>query len=203
MSSNNSWNSQYNSAIGDLLVGNGTRPVVVPVGADGTALVADSGQPEGVTWGFPSGVITNAQQPAFSAQQTVNALNATGNGTIFTIIYDSILGQQGTNYNSATGVFTAPVTGYYQFNASILVSNLGAAHTLFEAFFTRNAGANHFGFVVNPFVTQSASGLCMYNIAALISLTAADTVAVRTFVSGGAQTVTVQGGPVFSGVLVC
>lgn len=65
----NSWNSEYNSAIGDLLVGNGTRPVVVPVGADGSVLTADSGQPEGVSW---------SATPPFSA---VNIQTFTADGT--------------------------------------------------------------------------------------------------------------------------
>lgn len=69
MSTNNSWNSEYNSAIGDLLVGNGTRPVVVPVGTDGSVLTADSGQPEGVSW---------SATPPFSS---VNIQTFTANGT--------------------------------------------------------------------------------------------------------------------------
>lgn len=44
MTSQNSWNAAYNDGKGELLVGNATRPIVVPVGVDGTVLTADSVQ---------------------------------------------------------------------------------------------------------------------------------------------------------------
>lgn len=47
---NNSWNSDYNSTKGSLLVGNGTRPVVRTVGTNGQVLTADSAQADGVNW---------------------------------------------------------------------------------------------------------------------------------------------------------
>lgn len=46
----NGWNSEYNSAKGSLLVGNATRPIVVPVGADTFVFTADSTTPTGTKW---------------------------------------------------------------------------------------------------------------------------------------------------------
>lgn len=44
------WNAEYNSAKGSLLAGDGTRPVVQTVGANGQYLTADSGAATGVSW---------------------------------------------------------------------------------------------------------------------------------------------------------
>lgn len=39
------------------------------------------------------------------------------------IVYDESVTQRGTSYNSTTGVFTAPVGGWYQFNAQATFNN--------------------------------------------------------------------------------
>lgn len=61
--SNNAWNSDYNSAKGSLLVGNGTRPVVRTVGTNGQVLTADSTQADGVKWAAAGGGSTINMSP--------------------------------------------------------------------------------------------------------------------------------------------
>src|SRR5258708_39162315 len=85
MANTNSWNSDYNSAKGSLLVGNVTRPVVRTVGTNGNALIADSAQTDGVNWGFHSGIITNPLQAAFLAILTTTAANVTGSSLAYAL----------------------------------------------------------------------------------------------------------------------
>lgn len=170
MTTNNSWNSAYNSAIGDLLVGNGTRPVVVPVGADGTALVADSSQPQGVTWGFPSGIITNSQQPSFNAYISVAVPNVTGNGSVYTVLYDTEKFDIGNNFNPATGMFTAPVTGKYIFSAS---GRLSGGNT-FNAAVIR-LETTSLSYTSNLSLIGSTTGNVWGHITVITDMTAGDT----------------------------
>lgn len=64
------------------------------------------------------GEMTNSSQPSFLAYLSSSINNVTGDGTQYTIIFDTEVFDQGTDYVLATGVFTAPVTGKYQFNGS-------------------------------------------------------------------------------------
>lgn len=60
-----------------------------------------------------SGRMTNSSQPCFHVRG--------GSGYTNTyILFDDILVDNGSNYNSATGRFTAPVTGYYFISVGML-----------------------------------------------------------------------------------
>jgi hypothetical protein len=68
-----------------------------------------------------SGEITEPLQPAFSAHLSTAATNVTGNGTVYGIICDTEVFDQGADYNNSTGVFTAPVTGRYFLEGHVYV----------------------------------------------------------------------------------
>jgi hypothetical protein len=143
-------------------------------------------------------------QPAFSVNLSANATNVTGDGTVYTIIFDSVLKDQTSSYNNGTGVFTAPVTGKYLFQATCLASG-GATQT--SAIFNLVATGITTGLAtLNPFPIENAatftvSGSC------IISMTAGDTASCTMTISGGAKTSTVGGSasPItyFGGYLLC
>lgn len=74
-----------------------------------------------------SGEINYPLQPAFLAYVNTVISNVTGDGTVYTIIYDTEVFDQNGDFNLATSTFTAPVTGRYQFN---YLSRIGGGNTI-------------------------------------------------------------------------
>ena len=75
-----------------------------------------------------SNVYQNSYQPGFLAYST-GATSVTGNGTAYTVIFNSVIFDKNSNYNNGTGVFTAPVTGKYAFYIALVAANIAAGHT--------------------------------------------------------------------------
>ena len=68
---------------------------------------------------------------AFAAGLTNDITNATGDGTVVTLNANAFTEEYDTAslFNASTGVFTAPLFGYYQFSASLALGNVAAGHT--------------------------------------------------------------------------
>lgn len=62
-----------------------------------------------------NGEMTNTSQPAFLAYVNTTITNVTGDGTNYTIIPDTEVFDQNSDFNLGTGTFVAPVTGKYAF----------------------------------------------------------------------------------------
>lgn len=135
-----------------------------------------------------AGALNYPLQPAFSASLSGNVTNATGDGTTYTIAYDTEAFDQGGNFGSNT--FTAPVTGKYVFPYQISLAGLGSAHT---GAIVTVAGVNTIRF--NPFATQEvANGILTLSGCVFVALAASATAIMQVTVSGGTKTVTVVGG---------
>lgn len=89
--------------------------------------------------GFSGSVINPTTTPAITLNKTTAQtiaglsspqMNVTGDGTEATLICNNIITDPGSNYNSVTGIFTAPVTGLYQINVIWGMSGLTSSHTL-------------------------------------------------------------------------
>ena len=153
-----------------------------------------------------TGRITYPAQPSFSAYLSATKSNVTGDGTSYTIIFDTTTKNVGSYYNAATGVFTAPITGTYAFNAYVYISNANIAHTVYTLTFV--AGGNSYRcYTINPSpilysnTTMSLSGYV------IVPLTSGQTCSVVLTMSGSTKTVSVNNvgdisGTAFSGFLL-
>lgn len=78
---------------------------------------------------LPTWQSRGASQCSFSVFLNGTAANVTGDGTQYTIAFDTELFDVGNNFNTGTYTFTAPVTGIYLFTVTFTLGNLGAITT--------------------------------------------------------------------------
>jgi len=169
---------------------------------DGTSLVTSSTAKIDA-----SNRYTNTSQPAFLAYKSANSDNVTGNNTLYTVICNTEVYDQGSNYNNTTGTFTAPVTGRYHFCAYVRMEEVGATATTTSllvttsnrTYFVRTEGGGNSETVNN----RLQIGGCIY-----ADMDASDTVTIAVRVNGKASdSVDVEGQSTlvtyFSGSLIC
>jgi hypothetical protein len=130
------------------------------------------------------------QQPCFSAHNSGTISNVTGDGTTYTVILDTKDFDQGTNYSTSTGLFTAPVAGTYMFNFNLAVTGLGAGHT---SMIIQTTGTSEM-LRVNP-IAEAVSGNVTYSGAILLSLGASATMGLTLTISGSTKTVSITNVP--------
>lgn len=128
---------------------------------------------------------------AFEANLSAPVTNVTGDSTQYTVIFDSVITQIGTAYNNSTGVFTAPVTGLYQFSFQFTIGGLTSSHTSGYIKIIPSTGPTIQSFF-NPFA-MSAGGFLGGNISFLIYLSATNTVNCAVQIIGGTKVVEVYG----------
>lgn len=131
-------------------------------------------------------------KPCFSAVLSApTGNNVTGDGTVYTVICNTVLSDNTSSYNNSTGIYTVPVTGTYLFTCSIYLLNLGAAHTDGTWLITTSSQGQATN-AVNPFAV-SIGGQCSFPVSCTVKLTAADTVRIKIVVNGSTKTVGVYG----------
>jgi len=149
----------------------------------------------------------NTKQPAFLA--TLNSStsnNVTGDGTTYTIVFANTTFDQGSNFNTGTGVFTAPITGKYMFNTNVVLANVVAQTTGQCQIVT--TGQTFEGQYNNPSLDYAPGNFFSMQNTVFATMTAGDTAKINIILSGSTKTVGVLGGAGgtytrFSGFLVC
>lgn len=90
-------------------------------GTNAAVVIDDQGKLGTLPAPFPT------ERVAFYARLLTNVPNVTGDSTIYGVEFDNLSFNVGGGYDLGTNVFTAPVSGYYQFNASLFFTNLSPA----------------------------------------------------------------------------
>ena len=142
-------------------------------------------------------------QPAFFAYNSTARTNVTGDGTAYTMIFNTEVLDQNSDYNNTTGVFTAPVTGFYMFFSSVSMSDVTKSNG--SLVFDLNAGTPTHGEIKKNFsLMATADDDLIVNIKAGMYLTAADTIKLVLTISGGIKDQDVDNSILtsFSGALV-
>lgn len=143
----------------------------------------------------PTRVVTTAgyqtlpRTAAFSAYKTSDTLSATGNGTVYTVAGFTELNDQNNNFDATTGIFTAPVTGYYLFEYTVSFLNMNSGHTLTEIRLNTTS-RTYLTFFGNMFPIFSTAQIIPHS--KIARMTAGDTARVQTLTSFGTLSITVQ-----------
>ncbi len=121
----------------------------------------------------------------------------TGNSVIYDVIFNSTTRNDGTCYDTTTGVFTTPSTGLYSFStilflssgtafsagSEVLVSSLGSVQSQILCLYGQGA-------------TAQANSAIIVAGAWMIQMTAGDTMQVQAFSTSTLQDVTIESSPI-------
>ena len=142
--------------------------------------------------------------PAFSARVGVLIPNVTGDagGTVYTIIFGTEEFDTNGNYNAASGLFTAPVGGRYQFNTNVVLAGLDASHTLGVSTIVNSVATDCIISGANYAAMRSSANDLVIAGSVAFELAQGETVKVTVAVTGTAQTVDVGTNSFFSGFLI-
>ena len=147
------------------------------------------------------GNYTSPNKSMFQARPSANLNNVTGNGTIYTVIFGTEIFDTQSEYDTATGLFTAAKTGKYQFSVGLVLSGMTGATFLNIRLVTSNRS---YDIALAGSGVITSGGACAFSGAVLADMDATDTAKVTVEVSGiGADSADIlQNNTYFSGQLV-
>lgn len=126
-------------------------------------------------------------QPCFMAYSSSTQTDVTGDGSSVTIVFGTERFDLDNNFDG-TSTFTAPVTGKYLFNVSLLLQDLVVANTITVQLITTAET-----YVFGNFSGVPAAGNFAINFSVIADMTATDTATVQLNVGGGAKVTDVYG----------
>ena len=145
-----------------------------------------------------NGHITKPLQPAFMAQLS-GSQNNFAVGSVVTVAFATERFDQNADYNNSTYTFTAPVTGKYQLNIGVNITNLDSASNYYQVqLITSN---RTFYSTVDPDFGQD-NDYFELQLAVLADMDASDTALVKVLQNNGDVQSDIDGSSAFSGYLV-
>jgi hypothetical protein len=154
-------------------------------------------------------VINNENVPAFSYRTSAAANNETGDGTLYTILYDTMLYSNGGTVTA--GVFTAPIAGIYSFTGKATITNI-TNQTFGWLKLVTSASDNYILCIqnmANIAQADAVTGIITFNGTVEVYMPVGSTARVQIGITGGAKTIIIEAGSVstldmtsFSGYLL-
>lgn len=132
----------------------------------------------------------------FSAFVSGVLSNVTGDGTVYTPIFDNEIFDTGGEYNPATGVFTASRACKILFIGNVLCQDIGVAHNggwIYLVTSNRTYPSDY----INPGAAAYA-GYRHFKIVAIADMSAGHTAYINIFITGGTKIVDVFGNNAYS-----
>ena len=142
-----------------------------------------------------TGAVTIPNQPAFLASPASNQNDISINSAVDVVFGTEVYDQNG---DFASNTFTAPVTGKYQFNITIYMSDFDASADYLQIDLDTSNRDYH-----TIMETTDEDGYMGMTIAALADMDANDTAKVVFYQGSGAAQVNITTGSRFSGFLAC
>jgi hypothetical protein len=127
-----------------------------------------------------------------SAYRNSDVSNVTGDGTGYTIVFDSEQTDPDGRYDPSTGNFTAQYTGWYHVKGQVTIGNVGAGHTRAEL--NVIIGSFNHKFFCNPAnMREATNNFCSIPIDQVFQMTAGQTASIGITVWNSTKTVSVKG----------
>lgn len=141
----------------------------------------------------------------FSAYCSANIASVTGDGTQYTVLFDTTTLDSASAFNTSTGVYTFPYTGLWLITGTLFIYNLNASHT--QLYFDLDTTTGGHGLIIaNPYAMSAVGSTeLQINYSTMIQASATNTASLLVEVTGGTKSVGVGGGAggmVFSGALI-
>ena len=138
-------------------------------------------------------------QPAFSTKLSSIVYNVTGDGTEYTVIWNSEIFDQNSDFNTSTGTFTAPITGRYFLTVNVY-SNINDVYTS-SVLKIKTSNRTYLNGINHPSAAPYSS---TPHVCAVVDMDASDTAYVTYTVSAATKTYSIYNDwCYFSGYLVC
>ena len=149
-----------------------------------------------------NGHITKPLQPAFFARiQSGSAMEDLAVNTNHTVTFNEEVFDNNADYNNSTYIFTAPVTGRYQFNVNCRLDDMDSASSYYLVRLnTSNRNYNH---IWDSDEFSSDTNYFALQVSALADMDAGDTAKVIVYQNNGTQQTDVINDSYFTGHLVC
>jgi len=149
------------SGTGDFTIAapnsNNNRTLTLP-DTDGTLVTGDDITINGITSNYTSGtalnvdsngIVTKPNQPVFSGYQQGSNTGSLGSSTDLLVVCNGSYINNGSHYNTSTGIFTCPVAGMYRVNfytMSISVTSDGVFYATRVRLYKNGSGLGNYGY---------------------------------------------------------